>query len=845
MRRSLHVAKRISLVLLIGQGLLLPVSVPHLFPSTSHAGSTDLNRIGSIGAMQSWLDNLHGEALKAKKENRFTFDLQEQTLKKAGESISKILELEKRGRLSDPKVSKAFRLAFEKNDEILGVILQSNEEVIDKLQEEKLDKVEDTQAFLESPEWQMPHRLISLSRYWMSWGGYYRSFLYPPDSVQTKKLLDEAVAGFTLTLFDIAEQTIVAKSLFGRALCFKELENDAGALKDLEAITKHVRQNDPLYIWSLYEQARLRYKAGDHKAALGHLEELESGIEAKTLTDVLGSEHKRLREKAALEPRAKALLEKIDKETDKSGQGARTLCHEALGVLKRLSRYDADYATELYRLVEENPVFFSDLSYEELGGIGTLAMADDRFKKGEFTEAARRYRRLWTSSDIYIRNRMDDVLFRSGYAYCRTGRWKEALASFDQLYAKFPRSGLVGKAVCLEYVAAAGNYKQASSRTNYARYLESSKKYLKKCPNPRDKDGAHFFIGMDYEKRKKSLEARKEFSAVEEGSPQYWPARYYILKSDVEDLERRKEAGKNGGADTRRRYGAMVSQFDRFHRLPKVEKEKPEIAQILPHMTILQARLFRCGPGQSCTEVVRALEGFEERFPKNRSLWLTAANLRLECFRDGQMIESAKEEIESILKGVPLDRDLWDFLAEWGEAYDEEAGRWDKPGNPDRGAAWRDLSLTVYTGMADIASKHAGYEEYLDIIQFRMAEILRARGETEKAGRLYRAILTRTPGAADALLNLGKIYEDQGNWDQALEMWRIYSKGIEAGSDVWVDVRYRIAKAHSKMGRGSEACEVITMIRVLHPDAGDEALRGRILDLEKVVCGNAAQGVAR
>jgi len=505
-------------------------------------------------------------------------------------------------------------------------------------------------------------------------------------------------------------------------------------------------------------------------------------------------------------------------------------------VLKRLSRHDAAYATKLYRLVEENAVFFSELSYEDLGAIGTLALADDRFKKGEFTEAAKRYRRLWTSSDVYIRNRMDDVFFRSGYAYCQIGRWKEALASFDQLYVNFPRTGLVGKAVCLEYVAAAGNYKQASNRTNHARYLKSSKKYLKKCPNPRDKDGAHFFLGKDYEKQKKSQEARREFSAIEEGSPQYWPARYYILKADVEDLERRKEAGKSRRADTRTRYRAVMSQFDRFQRLPKAEKGNPEIAQILPHMTILQARLFRCGPGEGCTEVVQALEGFEERFPKNESLWLTAANLRLECYRDGQMIDSAKKEIESVLQGVPLDKDLWDFLAEWAEAYDEEAGKWDRAGNPDRGAAWMDLAFTVYTGMADIASKRAGYEEYLDIIQFRVAEILRAQGETERAGRIYREILKRTPDAADALFNLGKIYEDQGNWDQALEMWRTYSKGIEAGSDAWLDARYRIAMAHSKMGRGSEACEVVTMIRVLHPDAGDEALRAKILDLEKVVC---------
>ena len=134
-------------------------------------------------------------------------------------------------------------------------------------------------------------------------------------------------------------------------------------------------------------------------------------IEEKTLSEVLGDERKRLREKIVLEPRAKVLLEKIDQEADKSGERARTLCREALGVLKRLSRYDAAYATKLYRLVEENAGFFSELSYDEFGAIGYLALADDRFKQGEYAEAAKRYRHLWTSSDVYIGNRNGRCLF--------------------------------------------------------------------------------------------------------------------------------------------------------------------------------------------------------------------------------------------------------------------------------------------------------------------------------------------------------------------------------------------------------------------------------------------------
>ena len=101
------------MVLLVGQALFLRPSILHGSSSSSPASSMDTAQIGSLGAMQTWLDDLHREGLEAKQENRFTFEVQERILKKAGESISKILELEKRAHLSNPKVSKAYQATFE------------------------------------------------------------------------------------------------------------------------------------------------------------------------------------------------------------------------------------------------------------------------------------------------------------------------------------------------------------------------------------------------------------------------------------------------------------------------------------------------------------------------------------------------------------------------------------------------------------------------------------------------------------------------------------------------------------------------------------------------------------
>jgi tetratricopeptide (TPR) repeat protein len=44
-------------------------------------------------------------------------------------------------------------------------------------------------------------------------------------------------------------------------------------------------------------------------------------------------------------------------------------------------------------------------------------------------------------------------------------------------------------------------------------------------------------------------------------------------------------------------------------------------------------------------------------------------------------------------------------------------------------------------------------------------------GQTEKATRLYREVLTLQPGMPEALLNLGRILEAAGNSEEARECW--------------------------------------------------------------------------
>jgi tetratricopeptide (TPR) repeat protein len=200
------------------------------------------------------------------------------------------------------------------------------------------------------------------------------------------------------------------------------------------------------------------------------------------------------------------------------------------------------------------------------------------------------------------------------------------------------------------------------------------------------------------------------------------------------------------------------------------------------------------------------------------------------------MIDSSKEQILTLAQEYPVDESLWDFLGEWAERFDERAEGLRDEGNRTLGDAYADLSLAIYTEMSGIATELARFAEYIDAVQIKMGEILLTLDQTERAGQVYEEVLERTPDSAEALYQLGRIYEGQGRWDAALEVWRKYSQGIESGSVPWLEARYRIARAHSRMGRAREACEVVTMIRVLHPAIRDGEVREKLLSLEEEVC---------
>ena len=433
---------------------------------------------------------------------------------------------------------------------------------------------------------------------------------------------------------------------------------------------------------------------------------------------------------------------------------------------------------------------------------------------------------------------MEDVYFRLGYCLCQKGEWQDALSCFESLFKKFPQSSLAGKTACLYYVAAANCYKENPVESMYVRYIAAINIFLKYCSDSRDKSEAHFQLGKYCQNMKKLKESLKEFSLVEKDSPNYVQAKYYAAKFLIDELESLNEKGLRQSGEARKIYQDALGQLADWQTLLLKGDAGTDRRELGAHMTILQARLHIYGPEGAWKKALQILAGFERQIPpikNSEQLCLIAKNLRMECYQQLHMFKEAEEEITGFLKEGGSESNRWTFLYESAHRFHSKAKAL-RSQNSDMARSSAHIALLLYDKLSSIALHDTSYQQFYDEIQSKMAELYLDENQTAKAKSIYQEKLKRDPLSAEAMYNLGLIYEKEGLWEEALDTWRKYSQGLKAGSSYWFESRYRTAKALTQLGKVDEACEIITMTRVLHPALGDDKSKKKFLQLEKEVC---------
>ena len=514
---------------------------------------------------------------------------------------------------------------------------------------------------------------------------------------------------------------------------------------------------------------------------------------------------------------------------------------ETVRNLKRIAYADESQAGVLYQYVFEHASALANFPDSELGSMGTMAIADWYFDRKQYDPAIERYQRLYSAPDALIKRHMDNVCFRLAYALAQKEKWQNALSCLETLFAKYPKSSFGGKAACLYYVAAVRAYKAKPGEEALNRYIKAAQCYVKNCPDAQDKSEAHFQIGLYYQHQGRMQEALQEFALVKSDSPHYGEAQQAgvlsaidKLQAPVEKIESLVRQGQGRSDETLLLYHETLQQAESWHKTDVKKSASAASREPEAYLTILLARLYVHGPEPSPLKALPLLQGFETRYPVTRQrelMYSAVKRLRLECYLQMNRLSDAEQEMNSITDKNPVKPETLAFLNYCADQYYRKSQDSKAKGNAELAAKEAQAALLIYKKLGAITPDNPD-------VQVRLAELYVNNNQAENAEALYRKKLEQDPSSADAMYQLGLLYEKQGHWQDAFDVWQKLARGLKQGTPAWFEARYREAWSLDKLGKKTDACEVIAATKVRFQDFGNGEYGSKFMQMNKELCGN-------
>jgi tetratricopeptide (TPR) repeat protein len=798
------------------------------FPSSPRALDLSQEKIREARSLRELEDSfarLKAHHLSSKKARVLSFPLQQEILSLSGEVTSRLAELiHREGRVPKEKEAQAKDL-LEANLAIILDVYQSNHEKIRYYEEEVLDDLDDPEPFFESPEWQEPQKLVSTALYWLSWSRYYLSFFYAEDSEKRKGLLEESIDGFSRTAVDARGPKVAARSLLGRALCYKELKDFERALRDLE-LTVEKNPGPFLIFRAHYEQALVLYLAKRYTEALERVDEILGEAPAQTETSEFLDGLKGLQIKISL-----ALAE------EKSPARRQKDLKRSLSLVRDLAERDPYWAREMYQLTLDHAEEFKTYPPSELGPIGELALGDHFYNEKGFGEAASRYLRALSSSSPQINQRKDDLYFRLGVCFSQLKQWEEAASYLVKIFEDYPGSSFTPEASCLYYICATTLYQESPTGDLRKRYLAAAQTYLKDCPDQKGKSDARFQLGQHFLETGKRQRAMEELSKVGKDSTHHATARYWVLQSRQEELERLKRTGKISSKKGKALHKQALADLEAFKSALQTDRAD-EAQKLRGPATYVEAKIYASGPSQQCGKALDLLGNFEEEFSNQRDLFLPAKTLRMQCYQRLHKFSRALEESQEFLQRPRLDRGSWTFLNESASGLYRQAQRLEGSRDPNSARFARNVAIAIYKRLVREARGNSSYGKYLDELEHRLGELYLAHSDYAGATALCQVRLQRNPQSVDALTQLAVASEKAGHLQEALETYRALSQELAEESDLWLNAKVKVAELRHRLGEEEEACELLRLIKLLYLEPKGAQLKEDVLKLEQRLCGS-------
>lgn len=411
----------------------------------------------------------------------------------------------------------------------------------------------------------------------------------------------------------------------------------------------------------------------------------------------------------------------------------------------------------------------------------------------------------------------DEVLFQKAWLLYRSGNYREAAPTFLRLHESAPRGNRGDEAL---FWAAESFFQLA----NYGRAQELFTRYLRDFPRGTKVEAAHYALGWTYFKQNRYAQASQSFEQFlrlareDQGSLPYRTDARLRLADSYYALRRYGEA--------RRLYGEVAetgADYALYQTAQAYAQGGDETAAISTYRRLLERypeSAFReeaqYGIGYlyfQLQDYARAIEAYRvviERYPRDPLAARAQYGIGDAYFND-ERLEEAVAAYQAVLERYPESPVAADAATSIVFALNAQG---------EEGRAAEVIERFAQNNPASPAN---------DALRFRLAEAQFQSGRTAEALQSFLAFLEAARDdrlEAEAHYYVGLIYADRGDADAAERYLRPLAT-TEAPRPRRAEAAERLGRLYLDQGRFNEALQTFERLEALAPDDGRRAALAR------------------
>jgi TolA-binding protein len=692
---------------------------------------------------------------------------------------------------------------------------------INRMQQAVMDRDGDLEALYETREWKDEQTVASQALYFLNWLRFIGSFVV--DGQKRKELLQKAADGFSE--FAVGQQWTQLKreSLFGRALCEKELRQFDWAIRDLELLLEDTNLPSDM-------DRKVRATLADAKARKSSRADRDDGDtpsspspddiakaylqKAQSLFDQSQKETGTKREKTRLE--ARAYLEEVKKKGESWKGRAETVEKAELT------------AEEVAAIEEEKNPF---VPWKD---------AMEHLRKSEYAAAVPLLKEVLASNDPRATPRRRDALYYLGVGLFQQKEYREAIARLDDFFGNDgapPRYG--PDAAYLRFKASEALYARTATEETSKLYLAATKDLLRRYPNHKSAFEAYFRLGEYEQSHENYLAATDYYQKVTGDLPFRVRADYATLQSyfSLVDALEEKKAISISEKELRQRIAPSLQSFWKnsaaIEQNPSQAKEVP-LREYRGRVTFLNTVFLAKEMDANAAAIVNLLQDFEKKYPEQKDAFESVARTRLIALEKTGRFTEVEKEVDGIFARYQPEQQQ-ELLKGLPQVLASDIKRLEKQDDKENLLAAKRTLARLY---ADRLKRDEAFapEESPDQFKYNLAQLYLDVKDYDQASQLYLELRTGGAYSLAALAGLARIAEVKGESSQAASYWEELLKGSQVGDPLWFHGTHGIAQSQAKQGNSDQACKTISAAFVMIKRVTDQGLKKKIQDLSMQTC---------